>query len=129
MDFICSKLYKTKNLKILDAVSRYINKKTSIDHIMKKLIEFDKTRFVLLNQHEINAMKLINVPSVSLICKNYMADRVQEFWGQYEFDDGLGKIEIEKLEEDFKKDNFTSVEKKILDLLERKTTITNTKNV
>ncbi len=121
IDFICSKLYKTKKLKILESVSDYINKKTSIDFILKKIMEFDKTKFILLNEHEMHALKLINQPSISLIYKGRIRDRVQELWSEFEFDEGAEKIEIDKLEQQFNKDYHSPVEGKIFELLEKNT--------
>lgn len=130
IDFICSKfIFKTNNLKIYDVVLKYFYKKTSIDHIMKKMIEFDKTRFVLFKEHEINAIKLMNLPNISLIYKKLQLDKLQELWGEFEFEEKSELLEIEKVETQFKKDNNTPIETRILELLDKKSSNFNSPNM
>ena len=74
---------------MLTEIEKYINKKTSIDFILRKLIELDKVKFILLSQSEINAMKLLNIPGLSLVLEKRSKDYLQELWAKYEFDNGV----------------------------------------
>ena len=82
-------------------------------------MEFDKIKFILLKENEMHAMRLINQPSISLIYKNKIKDKIQELWSEYEFNDCLDKIKIEELEEQFKNENNSPIEIKILELLNK----------
>ena len=114
---MCSNLFKTNNNKLLDVIERYINQKTSIDFILNKLIEFDKAKFILLSQAEIDAMKMINIPSLSLVLNNIKKDMIQDLWSKYEFNEGVNIVEVEKLEHGMKNENISVNMKRLLDLL------------
>ncbi len=118
-DLICSKFLKTKKNLVMENLENYMNKKTSLDFILKKLMEFDKVKFILFTRLEMQAIRLIDKPSVSLLLDNHIIDKTQELWSLYEFVDDLDRFAIEKLDEEFKKENRSEYLKKILDLLEK----------
>ncbi len=116
-DLLCSKVIKTKKVRLLDAVANYIYKKSSIDFILKKLMEFDMMKFILFDKGEMDMMKLIDPPSLSLIMNKPPTNKIENLWSKYESMKEVNAHDLTRLEEMFKEGEISRYQKNIMELI------------
>ena len=92
---IFSCISKTKNFDIIDLTIKYIKKKMSIDEIIKKLIEVDKIKFLLMKKDSLKNLYTLDGPNIffqqnQLNNKSKISDlyllKLSNFWKECEFE-------------------------------------------
>lgn len=79
-DILCPKFLK-KSKKFYSKVEDYLNKKSSIEYIIKKLNEVDKLKFVLFSKEELGFFNLLKNPS--LFPENSNDKNVELYWKKH----------------------------------------------
>ncbi len=113
-EYLCLKFLKSPSTKFYKFIKNYVNKKTSIDEILMKLMDIDKLKFVTMNDNSIDSMKLLRSPAVSQVYENHKSTRLQELWAKYEFNNDSNE---NYLLDQLNKDDLCEDEKKIIDLI------------
>ncbi len=124
MDYFRVGVRIRKNKKIDDfkMLEKYMNRKISIDHILKKLLDIDKLKFLLLKDVECHAFKLISSPNIETI-RGYDydilmgKDDVQSLWRVNEFERDLTKEELGELDKLIARDDLSFTEKRLFELI------------
>jgi hypothetical protein len=64
LELFCPSFYNSKNMNLLKAASSKLNKHSSINYILRKLIEFDKVKLILFNEKELEIFNMLDNPSL-----------------------------------------------------------------
>ncbi len=112
---------KSHKLKVFSKMENYLNKKSSIEFILGKLLEFEKSKFALFSNDEILGMKLINKPDIKNIFGDPLSNEIQEMWRKNEFRSKITNQDLKDIEQSISSsnpNNLTNVQKNIIKLLE-----------
>ncbi len=109
-----------KRYSVFKVVKKYIDKKTSIDHIIKKLHEVDINRFITLEDDHLKWMKMIPGPDINNLYNNKMTSNLQVLWSENEFNHQISASEKGKIQKLLReKSEHDDFEMKLLDLTEK----------
>ncbi len=120
MDFICAKmLHRSKKLHVLRKIEGYLDKKTSIEFILIKLLEFEKAKFALFSKDEILGMKLMSKPDIHTVMGDPIGRKIQEKWRVNEMASEVTDKDMKQIVENSGAETpLTHIQKNILELLE-----------
>jgi len=109
------KQLKNDSLTIIANVKSYLNKKSSLEYILKKMLEIDKMKFILFNEDELFLMRFMDNSSAIIKEKR----DPNNLWADYEFENKPNKKDIQKFNEFVNKNenNLSGNGKKILSLI------------
>lgn len=113
-DYLCSLICKSNNIKTLNVVEKFVNKKTSIESLLKTAIEFDKMKSVLFSTNENKAMSLVDL----VLMKNKKNElEIREPWTEKFKSSALTGNDFEELVKVFDRDDLNYVEERIYGLV------------
>jgi hypothetical protein len=72
---------RSKEIELLENMEIYLHKKISIEHLIRKMSEIDKLKFLLLKEDEITLFHVLD--SFKIYPNN---NYIQKLWMKYEFD-------------------------------------------
>lgn len=117
-EYICSSalLRRNKNLKILDKVNTYLNKKISLCYLVNKLNEVDMMKYIIFNEDELTAFKFMKKFDVDIFSNNENIKLKKSVWGPTGFSEDINDQDMNKFINISKKINLSTYEAKILSL-------------
>ncbi len=109
-----------KKYGVFNVVKKYIDRKTSIDHIIKKLHEVDINRFIMLEPDHLKWTKMIPGPDINSLYNQNMTSKLQELWAENEFGHNVTASEKVRIQKSLiMKDKHDDFEIKILELIDK----------
>ncbi len=118
---MCASVWsRSQKLKVFKKIQKYLNKKTSIEFILEKLMEFEKSKFALFKSDEITGMKLLSNPNIKCVTGGNLNSKIQEMWKKNEISTNFSGKDIGEFEESVSKSdtrNLTQIQKNIIELL------------
>ncbi len=115
-DYLCKQCRSNSRISMILKAEGYVKKKTSIDFIVKKLLEFDKMKFVMLEDYQIKAMNLIKSPNLNLVIDAKKGDNLQSMWWENEFGD-TKNYDLKDIEGSLQMNRNPEVDRKIIKFL------------
>ncbi len=106
---------------VLKVIKKYIDKKSSIDHIISKLHDFEIHRFVTLEADHLKWMQMIPGPDINNLYNKNMTSKIQELWSENGFNHEITAIEKSRIKKSLiNKEEYDNFELKLLMLTEEK---------
>ncbi len=131
LEYLSLYLMQSKKYDVYKVVNRYIDRKTSIDHIIKKLHEVDINRFITLETDHLKWIKMIPGPDIDHLHKNIMTSDLQHLWSENEFNHEISASDKQLIQMSLRnKEEHDDLEKKLLKMTEkRKDNINESENI
>ncbi len=118
-EYVLAKICKrSPNLKALGKVSQYLNKKTSIEFVLGKLLEFEKAKYSVFNMDELSMMNLMGNPAIETVMGDPGKDKLQEMYKKNELKLELTVKELEIMEKNISNRDAGSLSKTQMNIIE-----------
>lgn len=105
----------TKSKLLTSRVEKYVNKKMSVEYLVRKMDEIDKLKFVLFSDDELTVFKFIQNPN--LIPDKEAKSKIEDLWIKTEFHEKVDLKDFERMKELISTDEVSEKMTKILSLI------------